>query len=93
MKNYRVCYSLNLAAYVHYVTGIAPDIFQDTNGYYYCVYELTPEVIKAIDDWKDSGLTANLHDYLAIFAQLKKRISNKRRNDAKKAKENSQEVQ
>lgn len=78
MRNYRVCYSLNLAAYIAYKTGMQPDVIKDSNGLYYCVYPESQVVRDCLTDWKDADLKLTIHDYLNCYADIRKAIAAKR---------------
>lgn len=86
MRKYRICYSLNQAAFIMHTTGVQPGVFRDTNGLYYAVYDETPEVKEAVAKWHTPDLTANLHEYVACYAVIRKTIAAKRKEDAEKEK-------
>lgn len=79
MRNYRICYSLNLAAFINYKTGMTPDVVKDSNGLYFCVYPENQVVRDCLTEWKDAGLQLTIHDYLNCYAEIRKVIAAKRR--------------
>lgn len=80
MRNYRIFYSLNLAAYVNYKTGLKPDIIQDDEGLYYCVYPENEVIRDCLTEWKNADLQLTIHDYLNCYAEIRKAIAAKRKS-------------
>lgn len=82
MRNYRICYSLNLAAFIAFKTGQQPDVIKDSNGLYYCVYPESQEIRDCLTEWKNPDLVISIHDYLNKYAEIRKAIAAKRREDS-----------
>ena len=66
-------YSLNLMAFITMETRIVPTFYKQEKLIYALFPEL-PEVEEAINSYRDSNTTVNLHNYLAQFKKLRQLI-------------------
>lgn len=77
MKKYLCIYSLNQMAYLM-LLGFHLELVSDNNKLWYGVIESSPEVIKAINKWRDPGLCVPIHEYLNMYKKLRENINRKR---------------
>lgn len=76
--NNKVVYSLNLMTYIMYETGIQPRLYSD-EGLIYAIFPESTEVGRAVNLWKNGSLEVNIHAYLAVYAELRKAITEMRK--------------
>lgn len=77
MKKYIQVYSLNQIAYLM-LLGFHLKLKSDNNKLWYGVIESNPEVVEAINKWKDPNLCIPIHDYLNMYRELRENINRKR---------------
>ena len=77
MKKYIQVYSLNQMAYLM-LLGFHLELKSDNNKLWYGVIESNPEVLEAINKWRNPGLCVPIHDYLTVYKGLRENINGKR---------------
>lgn len=77
MKKYIQVYSLNQIAYLM-LLGFHLELKSDNNKLWYGVIESSPEVLEAINKWRDPGLCVPIHEYLNMYKELRENINRKR---------------
>ena len=77
MKKYIQVYSLNQIAYLM-LLGFHLELKSDNNKLWYGVIESSPEVLEAINEWRNPGLCIPIHGYLNMYKELRENINRKR---------------
>ena len=77
MKKYIQVYSLNQIAYLM-LLGFHLELKSDNNKLWYGIIESSPEVLEAINKWRNPGLCVPIHDYLTVYKGLRENINGKR---------------
>ena len=77
MKKYIQVYSLNQIAYLM-LLGFHLELKSDNNKLWYGMIESNPEVLEAINKWRNPGLCVPIHDYLTVYKGLRENINRKR---------------
>lgn len=77
MKKYITIYSLNQLAYLM-LLGYCPTLTSDNNRLWYGILDYTPDVQKAIEDWRNENLVVPIHQYLNSYKELRENINEKR---------------
>lgn len=77
MKKYIQVYSLNQMAYLM-LLGFHLELKSDNNKLWYGVIESSPEVLEAINKWRNPGLCVPIHEYLNMYKGLRENINGKR---------------
>ena len=77
MKKYLCIYSLNQMAYLM-LLGFHLELVSDNNKLWYGIIESNPEVLEAINKWRNPGLCVPIHDYLTVYKGLRENINRKR---------------
>lgn len=58
--------------------GFHLELVSDNNRLWYGVIESDPDVLDAIDKWRDPGLCVPIHEYLNMYKGLREKINGKR---------------
>ena len=58
--------------------GFHLELKSDNNKLWYGVIESNPEVLEAINKWRNPGLCVPIHDYLTVYKGLRENINRKR---------------
>lgn len=77
MKKYIQVYSLNQIAYLM-LLGFHLELRSDNNKLWYGIIESSPEVLEAINKWRNPGLCIPIHEYLNMYKELRENINGKR---------------
>lgn len=77
MKKYLCIYSLNQMAYLM-LLGFHLELKSDNNKLWYGIIESNPEVLEAINKWRNPGLCVPIHEYLNMYKGLRENINGKR---------------
>lgn len=77
MKKYICIYSLNQMAYLM-LLGFHLELKSDNNKLWYGIIESSPEVLEAINKWRNPSLCVPIHDYLTVYKGLRENINRKR---------------
>ena len=77
MKKYLCIYSLIQMAYLM-LLGFHLELKSDNNKLWYGIIESNPEVLEAINKWRNPGLCVPIHDYLTVYKGLRENINRKR---------------
>ena len=77
MKKYIQVYSLNQIAYLM-LLGFHLELKSDNNKLWYGIIESNPEVLEAINKWRNPGLCIPIHEYLIMYKELRENINGKR---------------
>lgn len=77
MKKYIQVYSLNQIAYLM-LLGFHLELKSDNNRLWYGIIESSPEVLEAINKWRNPGLCIPIHEYLNMYKELRENINGKR---------------
>ena len=77
MKKYIQVYSLNQIAYLM-LLGVHLELKSDNNKLWYGIIESNPEVLEAINKWRNPGLCIPIHEYLNMYKELRENINGKR---------------
>ena len=77
MKKYIQVYSLNQIAYLM-LLGFHLEFKSDNNKLWYGIIESNPEVLEAINKWRNPGLCIPIHEYLNMYKELRENINGKR---------------
>ena len=77
MKKYIQVYSLNQIAYLM-LLGYHLELKSDNNKLWYGIIESNPEVLEAINKWRNPGLCIPIHEYLNMYKELRENINGKR---------------
>lgn len=77
MKKYIQVYSLNQIAYLM-LLGFHLELKSDNNKLWYGIIESNPEVLEAINKWRNPGLCIPIHEYLNMYKELRENINGKR---------------
>ena len=77
MKKYIQVYSLNQIAYLM-LLGFHLELKSDNNKLWYGIIESSPEVLEAINKWRNPGLCIPIHEYLNMYKELRENINGKR---------------
>lgn len=70
-------FSINQAAYLKLMSGIAPEIrLQDDRVSYTFVFEKTKEIDKLVSEYQNGEAYGNINDFNRYFTTLKKELKN-----------------
>ena len=58
--------------------GFNLELKSDNNKLWYGIIESNPEVLEAINKWRNPGLCVPIHDYLTVYKGLRENINRKR---------------
>ena len=58
--------------------GFHLELKSDNNKLWYGIIESSPEVLEAINKWRNPGLCVPIHDYLTMYKGLRENINGKR---------------
>ena len=58
--------------------GFHLELKSDNNKLWYGIIESNPEVLEAINKWRNPGLCIPIHEYLNMYKELRENINGKR---------------
>lgn len=75
MNEEKRVYSLNLAAYIYWATGITPTVKRENAKLFYCVFPENEKISQAIRNYRQPETEVELHKFLNCYSIIRDMIS------------------
>ena len=78
MADNKRIYSLNLITYINLVTDLMPQIKTEDGVTFYAIFPFCNGVSVAIDQYRNSKVAVDLHEFISRYKQIRRLIKQKR---------------